>query len=173
MKISQTHDDKLFEYLDGGLKGIEKENIEQLLKTSPALQARLEELRKLDADLRTIKLEQPSKNFTQRVMSKLDQYPVRSNLTFRNGIFLLAGVLVAIGIGSLLVAGGVFDGTSTIDLNQTIVPVNKYIETPIPTFNFDGKLMVNIIIVLNLALAFVVLDRAILKPWFEKRRMSV
>jgi anti-sigma factor RsiW len=173
MKISQTQDDKLFEYMDGGLKGIEKENIEQLLKTSPALQARLEELRKLDADLRTIKIEQPSKNFTQRVMSKLDQYPLRSNMTFRNSIFLLAGVLVAVGVGSLLVAGGVFDGTSTIDLNQTIVPVNKYIEKPLPTFNFNGKLMVNIIILLNLALAFVVLDRAILKPWFEKRRMSV
>ena len=173
MKISQTQDDKLFEYMDDGLKGIEKENIEQLLKTSPALQARLEELRKLDADLRTIKIEQPSKNFTQRVMSKLDQYPVRSNMTFRNGIFLLAGVLVAVGIGSLLVAGGVFDGTSTIDLNQTLVPANKYLEKPIPTFNFNGKTMVNVIILLNLALAFVVLDRAILKPWFERRRMSV
>jgi anti-sigma factor RsiW len=173
MKISQAQDDKLFEYMDGGVKGIEKENIEQLLKTSPALQTRLEELRKLDADLRTIKIEQPSKNFTQRVMSKLDQYPLRSNMTFRNSIFLLASVLVAVGVGSLLVAGGVFDGTSTIDLNQTIVPVNKYIEKPLPTFNFNGKLIVNIIILLNLALAFVVLDRAILKPWFEKRRMSV
>jgi hypothetical protein len=173
MKISPTQDEKLFEYMDGGLTGIEKENIEQLLRTSPALQARLEELRTLDADLRTIKLEQPSKNFTQRVMSRLDQYPLKSPFSFRNGILLLTGVLVAIGIGSLLVAGGVFDGTSTIDLNQTIGPVNKYIEKPIPTFNFNGKLMVNIIILLNLALAFLVLDRAILKPWFEKRRMSV
>ena len=173
MNISQNQDDKLFEYIDGGLKGIEKENFEQLLKTSPVLRARLEELRKLDADLRTITLQQPSKNFTQRVMSKLDQYPVRSNFSFKNGIILLAGVLVAVGVGSLLVAGGVFDGTSTIDLNQTMGPVNKYIEKPIPTFNFNGKLMVNIIILLNLALAFLVLDRAILKPWFDKRRMSV
>jgi len=173
MKISQTQDEKLFEYMDGGLKGIEKENIEQLLRTSPALQARLEELRKLESELRTIKLDQPSKNFTQRVMSKLDQYPIKNSLTSRNGIFLLAGVLVAVGVGSLLVAGGVFDGTSTIDLNQTIVPVNKYLQKPLPTFNFNGKLMVNIIILVNLALAFLVLDRAILKPWFERRRMSI
>lgn len=173
MNISQAQDDKLFEYMDGGLTGMEKENIEQLLKANPALQARLEELRKLDADLRTIKPEQPSTNFTQRVMNKLDQYPVRSNFTLRNGILLLTGVLVAVGVGALLVSGGVFDGTNTIDLNQTIVPVNKYLQKPIPTFNFDGKMMVNIIIILNLALAFVVLDRAILKPWFERRRMSV
>ena len=144
-----------------------------MLKASPALQARLEELRRLDEDLRMIKLEQPAKNFTQRVMSRLDQYPVKSNFTFRNGIILLAGVLVAVGVGSLLVAGGIFDGKNTIDLNQTIGPVNKYIEKPIPTFNFNGKLIVNVIILLNLALAFLVLDRAILKPWFERRRMHV
>jgi anti-sigma factor RsiW len=173
MKISSTQDDKLFEYIDGGLKGAEKDSIEQLLKKSPALQARLEELRTLDTNLRAMKaMVEPSKNFTQRVMSKLDQYPVRSNITFRNGIFLLAGVLVAIGIGSLLVAGGVFDGTSSIDLNQTILS-NKYLQKPLPTFNINGKLMVNIIILLNMALALLVLDRTILKPWFERRRMSV
>src|SRR5688572_3755573 len=174
MKISQAQDATLFEYIDGTLKGVEKERIEQLLRTSPEMQMRLEELRKLDTDLRSIRLEQPSKNFTQQIMSKLDQYPIRSSkITFRNGILLLAGVLVAIGIGSLLLAGGVFDGTSTIDLNQTIIPVNKYIQEPLPTFNLNGKLIVNIIILLNLALAFVVLDRAILKPWFERRRLTL
>jgi anti-sigma factor RsiW len=174
MKISQAQDEKLFEYIDGELKGVEKESIEQLLKNSPALKARLEELRMLDKDLRSITIQEPSKNFTQRVMSKLDQYPLRSsNLTLRSGILLLAGVLVAVGVGSLLVAGGVFDGTSSIDLNQTIVPINKYIQKPLPTFNFNGKLLVNIIILLNLALAFMILDRAILRPWFERRRMSV
>lgn len=173
MKISQAQDDKFLEYIDGGLKGIEKETIEQLLKNSPALQTRLEELRQLDTDLRAVKIEQPSKNFTQRVMSKLDQYPMKSsNLTFRNGILLLAGVMVAVGVGSLLIAGGVFDGTSSVDLNQTIIQ-NKYIQKPLPTFNFNGKLIMNVIILLNLALAFMVLDRAILKPWFERRRMSV
>jgi hypothetical protein len=173
MKISQTQDEKLFEYMDGGLKGVEKDNIEQLLKNSPALQARLEEFRKLDADLRSVKIAQPSKNFTQRVMNKLDQYPVRAgNIAFRNGILLLAGVLVAVGIGSLLLAGGVFDGTGSIDLNQTIIQ-NKYLQKQLPTFNFNGKLIMNVIILLNLALAFLVLDRAILKPWFERRRMTV
>lgn len=172
MKTLPIQDEKLFEYIDGGLKGVEKENIEQLLKGSPALQARLEELRSLDTNLRLVSIEQPSKNFTQRVMHKLDQYPLRSgNFPLRNGIFLLIGVLVAVGVGSLLVAAGVFDGTSSIDLNQTIVP-NKYIQK-LPTFTIDGKLVVNIIILLNLALAFMVLDRAVLRPWFERRRMHV
>lgn len=173
MKISREQEEKLFEYIDGELKGLEKENLEQLLKTSPDLKARLDELRMLDSELRLIQIEQPSKNFTQHVMGKLDQYPVKSNkASFRNGILLLSGVLIAVGIISLLLGAGLFDGTSTIDLNQA-VPVDKYIKNPLPTFNFNGKLIVNIIIVLNLALAFMVLDRAILKPWFEQRRVSV
>jgi hypothetical protein len=102
-------------------------------------------------------------------MSKLDQYPVQSkSFSSLNGILLLAGVLVAVGIGSLLLAGGVFDGSSVIDLNQAI-DTSKYIQKPLPSIPFNGKLVVNIIIMLNLALAFLMLDKAVLKPWFEKR----
>jgi anti-sigma factor RsiW len=169
MKIPQAQDEKLLDYLDGTLKGTEKESLEQQIKSSAALQARLEELRTLDAGLRLTRLEQPSKNFTQLVMNRLDQYPVQAkSFSTRNGVLLLIGVLVAVGVGSLLVAGGVFDGTSSIELNQTIVP-NKYIQNPLPAIPFNGKLVVNIIIMLNLALAFMVLDKAVLKPWFEKR----
>ena len=169
MKIPQIQDEKLLDYLDGTLAGKEKESLEELIKNSPALKSRLEELRTLDLGLRTIKIEHPSKNFTQLVRNKLDEYPIQSkSFSTRNGIFLLIGVLVAVGIGSLLVAGGAFDGTSSIELNQNIIP-NKYLQNPLPSIPFNGKLVVNIIIILNLALAFMVLDRAILKPWFERR----
>jgi hypothetical protein len=168
-KISQEQESTLLDYIDGTLNTTEKELFEQEVKNSPALQVRLEEFNSLDSNLRTIKIEQPSKNFTQQVMGKLDQYPIRSSsLLSRNGIFLLIGVLVAVGISSLLLAGGVFDNTSSFDLNQTIIP-NKYIQQSLPTISFNGKIVVNIIILLNLALAFLVLDRAILKPWFERR----
>jgi hypothetical protein len=69
-------------------------------------------------------------------------------------------------------SAGVFDGTSSIDLNQTLLP-NKYIQQSLPTISFNGKMVMNVIILLNLALAFLVLDRAVLKPWFERRRMHV
>jgi hypothetical protein len=169
MRPLQTQDEKLLDYIDGTLPVTEKETLEQTLKNSPALQARLAELRQLDSGLRTIKIEQPSKNFTQLVMGKLDQYPIYSKgFSVRNSVLLLIGVLVAAGIGSLLVAGGVFDGTGSIEINQTIIP-GKYLQNPLPTIPFNGKLVVNVIIMLNLVLAFLVLDRAILKPWFEKR----
>lgn len=169
MKLPQAQEEKLLEYLDGTLSPSEQETIEQALKNTPALAERLKELTRLDQVLRSATIEQPSKNFTQQVLAKLDQYPAQAKgFSSLNGILLLAGVLVAIGIGTLLVAGGVFDNPGTIDLNQTLLP-NKYIQKPLPSIPFNGKLIVNIIILLNIALAFLVLDRAVLKPWFEKR----
>ena len=114
------------------------------------------------------KIELPSKNFTNVVMSKLDQYPAQSGLSIRNGIFLLIGVLIAVGIVSFLAATGTFDATSNIDLNQVELS-KKLIKTPLPAFKFSGKLLVNIVIILNLGIAWMVLDRLILRPLFRRR----
>ena len=118
------------------------------------------------------KFETPSRNFTQAVMDRLDQYPVQSGFSIRNGIILLAGILLVIGIASVLVAAGAFDNTATsIDLNQVEFS-KKFVKTPLPSFEFNGKLLVNIIIILNLGLAWIVLDRAILKPLFQRRMQA-
>ena len=169
-KIPQHLDDKLLRYIDGELNANEKQALDEELKHNEALRTRLNQLQTMNQSLRNSKLEHPSRNFTQLVMSKLDQYPMHSSsFSIRNGILLLAGVLVAIGIASVLVSSGVFDSaTATIDLNQVNLP-KKYIERTLPSIPFNGKLIVNIIILLNLGLAWLVLDRAILKPFFQRR----
>ena len=168
-KIPQALDDTLLNYLDGSLKSEEKADIEKLIRESDALRARLDELRIIHLALRQTKVDQPSRNFTQLVMGKLDGYVERSTFPIRNGIILLAGVLVAVGIVALLVSSGVFDQTQTIvDLNKIDLP-KQYIQQPLPTIPFNGKLLINIIIALNLGLAWVVLDRLILKPYFQRR----
>lgn len=171
-KIPQALDDTLLNYLDGSLKPEEKNEIEKLLQQNDALRIRLEELQVIHFTLRQPKLDQPSKNFTQVVMGKLDGYVERSTFPIRNGIWLLAGVLVAVGIVSLLVSSGVFDQTQTVvDLNRINLP-KQYIQQPLPSIPFNGKLLINIIIALNLGLAWLVLDRAILKPYFQRRMQT-
>ena len=166
--ISQKTDDRLLEYIDGTLSPADREKLEQEISSSEKLSARLEELQTLVVSIKNVQLEHPSKNFTQRVMDHLDQYPLPSGLSIKNSIFLLVGVMIAVGIGTFLLASGIFDTTSSINLNELGLPT-KYIETPLPSIPFNGKLVVNIIILLNIALALIVLDRAILKPWFERR----
>ena len=105
-------------------------------------------------------------------MSKLNLYQAPRGLSLWNTVLLLAGVLVAVGITTVLLSGGLYDNSNTsIDLNQIEIP-KQIIKTPLPSFEFSGKIMVNVIIILNLAIAWIVIDRAILKPFFQRRMQA-
>jgi anti-sigma factor RsiW len=170
-KLPQHIEDTLLDYLDGNLTAAQREAFEQSLKTNPEWNSRLKEIRLADQAFRNLPLEHPSKNFTQSVMAKLDQYPARSGLSIRNGILLLTGIIVVMAMALMLVSAGVFDETATFDLNN-IGLAQRYIKQTLPSIPVDGKLVVKVIILLNMALAFVVLDRAILKPFFQKRMQA-
>jgi hypothetical protein len=102
-------------------------------------------------------------------MGKLNTRPADHGLSFRNGILLLTGVLVAVAIAAFLVSTGMFDNaTGAVDLNE-IELSKKYIKTPLPSFEYSGKILVNFIIFLNLGLAWLILDRVILRPYFDRR----
>lgn len=168
--LTQEQEDTLLAYLDGTLSPSAMRMLEQELDHHTALRTRLEELRKVHEALQLAGMEEPSGNFTQAVMSKLDHYPARAGFAIHRGILLLLGVLIATGIASYMLSGGVFDNATTpLDLGTIDLP---RVDKPLPSILLDGKLMVNIIILLNLVIAWCVLDRTILKPYF-KRRLSV
>lgn len=167
-KLPQNIEDTLLDYLDGNLTSPQREAFELSLKNNEALRQRWEEVRMAEKFLSEPQLEHPSKNFTSSVMTRLDQYPVHNGLSIRNGILLLTGIMAVIASAIALVSAGVFNETTTLDLNH-IAWTQRYIKQTLPRIAIDGKLVVNTIILLNMALAFVVLDRAILKPFFQKR----
>lgn len=168
-KVSQSVDDILSEYLDGNLSTSEKLKAEESIRNNPAWQERLDELKMINTLLGQSKIEQPSRSFTDEVMRRLHQYPASHGFSIRKGILLLTGVLVVVGIATILLSTGAFDNTTTsIDLNQIEVS-RKIVKTPLPSFELNVKLLVNIIIILNLGLAWIVLDRTILKPFFNRR----
>lgn len=80
---------------------------------------------------------------------------------------LLVGILATVAIASLLLSIGIFDNTR-IDLNSVIF-TNDSVRQSIPSVTFDGKTLVNVIIVFNLVVAFFLLDRTVLRPWFQRR----
>jgi anti-sigma factor RsiW len=169
-KVTQESDDLLLRYIDGTISLSEKQNVEKDLERNEALRKRLDQLRSTHLLLRANRLYEPSKNFTQQVMTRLSLDPLRgTSFPIRNSILILVGVLMVVIIASVLVPAGVFDNISTtIDLNQVELS-KKYVEKTLPSVSIDGKLMVNIIIIVNLALGWLVLDRAILKPIFQRR----
>lgn len=129
-----------------------------------------QELNAIDRYLKSVRIEEPSANFTQHVMSNLHRASaVTLGLPSRNKILMLAGILVTIGVAILLIYGGAFNSVTSITLDQTLIP-NDQVREYIPSIPFNGKLVFNIVILMNLALAFMILDRAVLKPWFDRRR---
>lgn len=167
-KISQEIEEKLLDYIDGLLSPEESVRIEKIIHTDDLVKKRFDALTEADRILRRTSLQQPSLQFTQKVLDRLNDQPEKSPVSIKKSIYLLAGIIVTIAISTLLVAAGVFDGTTSLDLN-TVVIENNYIKQTLPSIQFDGKTVVNIIIVLNIIIAFIVLDRTILKPWFERR----
>jgi len=169
-KVSQELDDQLLLYLDGQLNSAAREGFELALKQNDALRQRLAQLQEMETSMKKNIVEEPSKNFTQLVMQKLDHYQApSSSFTMFNGILLLVGILLLTGIATVLVSSGVFDqATGTIDLNTIQLP-KQYIQRSLPSISIDGKLVINVIILLNLGLGWVVFDRTILKPLFRRR----
>ncbi|MBX2940735.1 MAG: hypothetical protein KF860_00185 [Cyclobacteriaceae bacterium] len=173
-KISQGIDDLLVAYLEGSLNGDKLEKVKNRLNGSEELRHRLEVLKLIQQSLESNTLLHPSDNFTQHVMGNLHKAPTVSLLSPKNGLILLTGILIAMGIGASLVNTGVFDTLNgMLPLNQIKLPSG--ISTPaLPSIPLSGKLIVNSIIALNIGLAFLLLDRTILKPLFNKRaRMHV
>ncbi|MBL7870398.1 MAG: hypothetical protein JNM78_02215 [Cyclobacteriaceae bacterium] len=168
-KVSVEKEEQLLRYLDGELDAQTCQSLEEEIQQSELLNTRLEELRLVQSVLvQKARLETPSKNFTQKVMSGLDRNPVASFFTPRKGLLLFFGSLIASGIALALLSAGVFDGpTAPLVLDSPLT--TDWLKTPSLSIPFNGKILVNGILILNLALAFVVLDRTVLKPLFQKR----
>ncbi|MEJ7644366.1 MAG: hypothetical protein WKF87_07210 [Chryseolinea sp.] len=169
-KLTQLQQDQLLEYLDGNLNEIEKKKFEEAILKNSLLRSRLEEVQSIHTLLQFSKQDHPAKNFTDLVMANLTNYPAAySSTSVRNGIFLLLGVLLAVGIGTVLLTEGIFDNTiATLDVGNASF-FERIGQRAIPAIAINGKIVVNIIILLNLGLAWLVLDRAILRPLFRKR----
>jgi len=168
-KIPTATDDRLLDYLDGKLEGTTLLQLKKELESSSSLQARLETLRVVHRVLAHTKLESPSPAFVTKVMQNLHTVSFPSALSPRNGLLLLVGVMVAAGILVAMISAGIFDHVQGMVSLEQVSPVKKYFQQSIPVISINGKLIINIIVGLNLMLAFLVLDKTVLKPFFQRR----
>lgn len=167
-KVTQQSDDMLLDFLDGKLNTQQQTMLRDALQTDFELRKRLDELRLVHEMLSTTTLDTPSRSFTPMVMTNLNQAPLHRGVSIKNGLLLLGGVIVVLSIAVVLLSAGVFDQTTTVNLNEITV-TQKFIKQSLPTISIDGKMLINTIVLLNLIIAFLVLDRAILRPFFQRR----
>lgn len=171
-KLSPTQEEELLRYLDGELNEHENAVLTENLKKSSELRARLDELRVVRNFLvRKASLDQPGKNFTLNVLEGLDAPQARAIFSYKKGLILLLGIIIASALALTLLLNGVFDQSTTSLVVDATKIQNQWVKTPSFTIPFNAKILVNGIIFLNLAIAMVLLDRTILRPLFQKRMM--
>lgn len=162
-------DDKLFDYLDGKLSEQEKLFFEQTLAYSESLRKQVDEQRMLTSFLKELPEQEPSDAFTNNIMQKINTPSSAHSFSIKNGFLLLMGVLTVSIVASLLIQSGVFDVTGLVNLPNEVGFLYRYIKLPAFDIQINGKMIVKGIIIVNLAIGFVILDRAILRPYFERR----
>jgi hypothetical protein len=82
---------------------------------------------------------------------------------------LLLGVGVALMLGIVFLSTGTFDQiTGVIDLEKMQLP-KTVLQQSMPAIPFNASLVMKILVGLNLAIAFALIDRTILQPYFRNR----
>src|SRR5437899_1451721 len=131
MKKELINDEKLLSYLDGTLDEAALLKINHIVKSQPEAEKRLKELRVVHDFLKIKnKLEQPSKNFTDVVLQNLHQSSAKFFFSPRNGLLLLAGILVASGLGLALLSAGSFDQLHTFFNFENVAFKNDLVKIP-------------------------------------------
>ncbi len=168
-RLTESQESNLQDFLDGKLEGPALQQLKEQLAASPAMQHRLEELRPVHHHLQKGLLLQPSSQFVDRVMRNLSRGAQLASPSPKTGLMLLAGVMVASALLAMMLSAGTFDQISGSIAIEQIEPLKKYVTPSIPTLTINGKFVMNILIGVNLVLAFVVLDRTVLRPYFHRR----
>lgn len=169
MKDLRITDEELLNFLDGIGSDAEREVMKKSIRENQNALKRLKELEAIHFYLQGQKgLEQPSKNFTDKVMEGLHQRPSFTFFSPKNGLILLAGLIVASGLALTLLSTGTFDQLHTI-FNFNSIPLKTDVVKIPQSIPFDVKLFVKVFVMINLAIAFILLDRTVLRPIFQKR----
>lgn len=154
------NEEQIFDILDGIASDELLRNHEELLTNSTEYRTYYDEIKSFHLQLSDLGFEEPSKEFTQNVLSRLSFVKINHNAWARKWIFAYAAsILLSLGaILSLLMGANQEISTSWFSNISTV---------------FLGDSFINTIIIVNLLILLVLIDRKILKPYFKNRRLRI
>lgn len=171
--VKMITDEQLVEYIDSQLPDQKMELIRKQLEVDAELKERFQRLRAVDSHLRHLKLENPGHAFTSNVLANLDKSfaPATTPLWRRNLFVAIAVVAVCFGTAIILLAN-----YSLTDVITTPIPEISVREQTIDLnkVNFINQdIFFKGLIYLNGFLGLLLLERAVLRPFFRTRRQQV
>ena len=165
--MDKITDEVLLDYIDGVLEDNKADFLKKNLLEDEKLHSRFLELKRADEYLSGT-LESPSKNFTDAVWTKI-------SISGENARFSLNGLLIVLTAMITVVLGSYFITDSIIELDLDIgIPnmLSEYVKVPQMDMP-EGINLKTISQALLYGISFLlllILDKAILKPYFKRRK---
>ncbi len=156
-------EEQIWDILDGNaLPEVQKEH-EQLLKTNAEYKAHFDSYATLHDQLCCLDLEMPSMRFEQNLMERLQPAVKTKRSTDRLPLFFLAAMSVLAAIVLALMP------QSSTPAPKTDFPLLESLNTEGVTTWFSNPILFYGFLLVNALLFFVILDKKVFKPFFEKK----
>lgn len=163
-------EETILEYLDGSLSSKQEEELQSILKTDKELASLFKHHQQIHGALEQESLRHPSAGFADRVMDSVNKlHTTRSRFFNRSRLFVIALVGIIIITTAYYLSAKFYPGIGgalrpeltlreiSVDLN----PARKFL---------DSDSLFKIVFYVNGVIGLLLLDRAVLKPYFARRR---
>lgn len=164
-------DQKIFDYIDGRLPGEESAEIRSMIESDPDLKARVERIRSSEKMLKSV-MESPSANFTDRVMTDIEQMTLaksRGRLSKRN-LFGALVVFAGIVVGIFVLSSSFIDLSllQQLGLDKSLLTTDVVDVKPVVNL-LDNDLFFKGFLFFDAFLAILLIDRLLLRPLLKRR----
>jgi hypothetical protein len=160
--MQKVTEEQMWEIIDGEASPEILARHEALLKEDDAYRLQFESCNALQNQLLQLDLEVPSMRFSENVLDNV--LPKTAIKTDRNPLYFVL-LMSFLTLSSLILFLFTNDNS-----NQNIIPQNT--EGVVITF-LSNPFVLNILLIINVLLFFIILDKKIFKPYFQKRLKSV
>lgn len=167
-------EEKLLDYLDGTLPPAAAQALEERLKTDTRLRNQLARLTQAEKYMQAFNTHKPvpDAHFTHQVMQCIRKHPqAQVTPSIYRGVLLMAASLFAGVAICVLLYAGYFDHVASLNLNRQFL--HQYIHQSVPIITLRGTTIAYVILAGNLILAWLVLDKTVLKPWFQRPHVGI
>ena len=166
MKVNKENlEDRLQRLLD---EREDKQQIEGLFTESKQMDDELKAIRETDSILKEVNLDEPSSGFASRVMMHLDDVKIARAVN-KQAWILLIGVFT-----TLFITGVLLNAVSPdlIKVPDGVNLVGQEVNLERFTGLFRADIIMKGLMFITFLLGMLIFDRAVLKPFFEKRKMA-
>lgn len=163
-------EDTILNYLDGNLSSEESRAFEEVVQRDEKLAGLLKYHKRLHTSLQRQKMTSPSDGFVERVMDSVNEINRNPSRFFNRGRMMVIGLVAIIVLSSLYYLSIHFNvGFGGIITDQVTLQKFTFDLNPAQQV-LNSDLLFKLVFYVNAVIGLLLLDRAVLRPYFARRR---